>query len=259
MPVPPLRLALLQANSAAGDVDTALSTLEPALRAAGAAGATILVAPETWLPGYNCPDIPARALPRGGAWQTRLAAACRAANCGLVVGYAEAAGETVYNSAVALGPDGSELAHYRKIQLFGPREAALYRPGDAYSIFDFAGQKCALLICYDIEFAEHNAALADAGVTLILVPTANMLPFTHVMRATVPAMAANHGLTIVYANYCGQEGDLNYAGGSLIAGPHGEIIAQAGETPALLIADLPPRDPARLSSQSQDFRAVPKL
>ena len=83
-----------------------------------------------------------------------------------------------------------------------------------------------------------------------------MLPFTHVARATVPAMAANHGVSIVYANYCGVEGNLAYAGGSLIAGPHGEVLAQAGSTPSLLIADLPPRDPALLSSQAADFRAI---
>jgi 5-aminopentanamidase len=42
----------------------------------------------------------------------------------------------------------------------------------------------------------------------------------------------------------------------LIAGPHGEISVQAGTGPALLIVDLPARDPARLSTQAQDFRKV---
>ena len=83
-----------------------------------------------------------------------------------------------------------------------------------------------------------------------------MQPFTHVARHTVPAMAANHGVTIVYANYCGTEGDLTYVGGSLIAGPHGEILAQAGDTPALLVADIPARDPARLSTQAADLRTL---
>lgn len=256
MPNSPLRVALMQAASPAGDIDAAMAALEPALLAAGAAGAAMLVVPETWLPGYNSPRIAELALVAGAAWQDRLAAMCRHAGCGLVLGYAEAAGDAVYNAALALAADGSVLARYRKIQLYGPREAAIYRPGDAYAVFDLAGIKAALLICYDIEFAPHVAALASAGVTLILVPTANMLPFTHVMTATVPAMAANHGVAIVYANYCGVEGDLTYAGGSLIAGPHGEVVAQAGSGPTLLIADLPTRDPARLSSQAQDFRGL---
>jgi predicted amidohydrolase len=69
-------------------------------------------------------------------------------------------------------------------------------------------------------------------------------------------MAANHGLAIAYANFCGSEGDLTYAGGSVIAGPHGEVLARAGAGPALLIADLPPRDPARLSTQAADLRRL---
>ncbi|GLS85600.1 carbon-nitrogen hydrolase [Cypionkella aquatica] len=254
--MPDLRLALMQAASPAGDCAAAFAAAEHGLRAAGAAGANVLVVPESFAPGYNSDAIAALALARGDAWQDRLAAACRAANCGLVFGYAERDGDAIYNAALALGPDGAELAHYRKIQLYGAREASIYQSGDAYVSFDLAGHKAALLICYDVEFAPHIAALAAAGVTVLLVPTANMLPYTHVMRATVPAMAANHGMTIVYANYCGIEGDLNYAGGSLIVGADGDVLAQAGMGPALLVADVPAVDAARLSSQARDYRVV---
>lgn len=254
--MPDLRLALMQATSPAGDCGAAFAATEHGLRAAGAAGANMLVVPESFAPGYNSDAIAELALTRGGAWQDRLALACRDAGCGLVFGYAERDGLAVYNAALALGPDGAELAHYRKIQLYGPRESAIYRPGDAYVSFNLAGHKAGLLICYDVEFAPHIAAMAAAGVTVLLVPTANMLPYTHVMRATVPAMAANHGITIVYANYCGTEGDLTYAGGSLIVGADGDVLAQAGMGPALLVADVPKVDPARLSSQARDYRII---
>lgn len=224
------------------------------MRAAAAAGADVLVAPEVFLPGYNCATIDGLTL--GDAVLQRLSQAANTTRTALVFGYAEAAGGRVYNAALCLGPDGETLAHYRKIQLYGPREKAIYTAGDGFVTFDLAGRKMALLICYDIEFAPHVAALADRGVEAILVPTANMAPFTHVIRHTVPAMAANHGLAIAYANYCGVEGDLTYVGGSLIAGPHGEVLAQAGEHPALLIADVPGVDPARISTQSVDFRKI---
>lgn len=250
------RLALLQCPSPSGDVELAFAEIATALNAAGAAGAQVLVAPEAILPGYNVETIAAFAQCRDGAWVKRLVTMCRTAKCGVVLGYAERDGDRVYNAAICIDSNGEICAHYRKIQLYGPREKAIYTAGTGYQIFDFMGQKTALLICYDIEFAPHIAALAALGVGLILVPTANMQPFTHVCTATVPAMAANHGISIVYANYCGPEADLIYCGRSLIVGPHGEVVAQAGEQPALLIADLPPRDPARLSTQSQDYRAV---
>ncbi len=251
-----MRLAVLQPTSPAGNAAQALATLGPALIAAGAAGATALVAPETYLPGYNSDAIHSLAQPRGGAWHRALATLARNAGCALVTGYAERDGATVHNAAVAFDATGAEVAHFRKLQLYGPREAALYVPGKAYCTFTLGATKAALLICYDIEFDAHVAALAALGVTTILVPTANMAPFTHVIRHTVPAMAANHGLSIAYANYCDTEGDLTYVGGSLIAGPHGEVLAQAGDHPALLIADIPPPDPTRLSTQATDLRRI---
>jgi len=251
-----MRLAVLQSPSPEGDLDAALVTVERALTAAGAAGADALVVPEVFLPGYNLADLAAQALADGAPALRRLGAAAAAAGTALVLGYAEAQGARVYNTALCIGPDGRDCARYRKVQLYGPREKAIYTPGDAYVTFTLAGRKAALLICYDIEFAPHVAALATLGTEVILVPTANMTPFSHVVRHTVPAMAANHGLAIAYANYCGSERDLTYVGGSLIVGPHGEVLAQAGDHPALLIADVPDIDPERISTQARDFRAI---
>ena len=75
-------------------------------------------------------------------------------------------------------------------------------------------------------------------------------------KKIISRLRGYHGVTIAYANYCGTEGDLTYVGGSLIVGPHGEVLAQAGQFPALLIADIPPRDTSRLSTQSRDLRKV---
>ena len=249
-----MRLALWQGTSPAADIDTACAEAEAALTAASALGAAALVLPEIWLPGYNQPNIPARALPLDSPPLRRLAAAARHHSTALVTGYAERDGDRLYNSAACFGPDGALLCNYRKVQLYGPREQALFTTGDRLPIFRIGEETVAILICYDVEFAPHVKSVADRGATVILCPTANMLPFTHVADHTVPAMAANHGLAIAYANYCGTEGDLTYTGRSTIAGPHGEILARAGETPALLVADIPRRDPARLSTQSADLK-----
>lgn len=251
-----MRIALWQGHSPAADLTRALAEAEAALAAAAAMGAAVLVLPELWLPGYNVAGLPAHALPPDAPALRRLSQAAARAGCALVLGYAEQAGGRLFNAAIAFGPDGATLAQYRKLQLYGPREKALFTPGDTYATFALAGETAALMICYDVEFAPHVAALAARGARLVLCPTANMQPFTHVPDRTVPAMAANHGIAIAYANYCGTEGALAYTGHSLLAGPHGEILARAGEGPALLIADLPPRDAARLSTQGQDLRLV---
>jgi hypothetical protein len=119
------RLALMQAPSPAGDIEAGFAALRPALQAAGAAGAALLVVPESWLPGYNSDRIAELAL-GGEAWFDRLADLCRAAGCGVVIGYAERVGDVVYNAALAMGADGVVLARYRKIQLFGAREEKIF-------------------------------------------------------------------------------------------------------------------------------------
>lgn len=251
-----MKIALWQGTSPAADLERACAQAEAALTAAAAMGAAAMVLPEVWLQGYNQPDIATRALALDSPPLHRLAQAARTTATALVVGYAERDCDAIYNSAACFGPDGTLVANHRKLQLYGPRERALYTAGNTYTTFRLGTENAAILICYDIEFAPHIKHLADLGVTVILAPTANMAPFSHVVRHTVPAMAANHGVAIAYANYCGTEGDLAYVGGSLITGPHGEILAQAGDTPSLLVTELPPRDPARLSTQATDQRAI---
>jgi 5-aminopentanamidase len=251
-----LRLALWQGPSPAGDIDAAFADLAAALAAAAAMGARMLVAPEVFLPGYNHPDIAALAQPRGGDWHRCLASMVGGRGCGLTVGYAERAGDRLFNSAVTFDATGTEVAHYRKLQLYGPREAAIYTPGDAYTIFDLGGIRTALMICYDIEFAAHLRALALDGVRLVLCPTANMEPNGHVSRLVVPAHAINHGQTLVYANFSGIEGDLTYGGASVIVGADGAVLAQAGPGPALLVADVVPPDPRLLQTQVVDYVSV---
>lgn len=252
-----ITIAIWQGPARTDDTGAALADLRGALRGAAAVGGRLLVAPEIFFPGYNSQTIPAQAQPRGGDWHGALAGLCREAGCGLVVGYAERDGDRVYNSAVAFDAAGQEVAHYRKTQLFGPREKAIYAPGDALSVFDLDGIRAAILICYDVEFAPLVRSLAEQGVELLLVPTANPEPNIHVSRLVVPAHAINHRMTIAYANFCGTEGDITYCGGSTIVAPDAAILGFAGPAPALLTADLSrPADTALLQAQIADYRPI---
>ncbi len=252
-----MKLVVCQCPSPAGRVDDAFARVAEVLATARAAGAEAALLPELFLPGYNHPQVAALAQPLGGDWHLRLAGLVREAGVALILGFAERAGEQVYNSALALGPDGATLGHYRKVQLFGPREQAIFTPGVGFSSFPLGGRHAAMMVCYDVEFSGHVARLAARGVDLILVPTANMDPFDHVSRYVVPAHAVNHAVTIAYANYCGAECDLGYCGGSLIAGPDGMPIVRAGRGEATLIADLDAQiEVDRLSTQRADFRPV---
>jgi len=109
------------------------------------------------------------------------------------------------------------------------------------------GVPVGILICYDIEFPEPVRTLALDGAAIVLVPTALTRPYGFVAHTLVPARAWEDQVFVVYADRCGSEGDLDYVGLSTIAGPDGKIVAQAGDSETLLIAeiDLDARERAR--------------
>ncbi|MCL4069198.1 carbon-nitrogen hydrolase family protein [Pseudomonas sp. GX19020] len=257
-----MKVALWQAKPTNGNIEAAFSAICTQLQAAATAGAKLLLAPELLLPGYNRPDLhESLSQPLDGAWITRLREMAARAGCGICLGWAERDGDTVYNAATTISPDGAVLAHYRKVQLFGPMERRSFRPGDQLCpVFELEGRKLAMLVCYDIEFPAHAAALARNGAGLILVPTANPAGFEHVQRILVPARAHEGNCTVAYANLTGPEGDLTFGGLSVIAGPDGQPLATAGARgEALLIVDLAASDavPEDLrSAQTADFRPV---
>tara|TARA_R110000868_G_scaffold165328_6_gene398514 strand:- start:91797 stop:92609 length:813 start_codon:yes stop_codon:yes gene_type:complete len=266
-----MKIALYQGPPTDGDIERTLSRINSQLHAAATAGATMVVFPELFLPGYNRPDLhPRLAQTQGGAWIEHLSSMAINAKCGLTIGWAERDGDgqnedddansddhhgnTIYNAATCIDANGKMIGHYRKIQLFGPMENQSFCPGTDYCVFDLNGIRTALLICYDVEFAPHVRALADRGVKLILVPTANPKGFEHVSRVMVPARATEMSVTIVYANYCGTEQGLEFAGRSLIVGPDANIIASAGTSETLLVAAITnPINSALLSTQLSDF------
>ena len=253
-----MKLALYQGPSPAGDPEAAFETIEGKLLAASAAGASMAVFPELFLPGYNQPQLhPSLAQPQGGPWEGRLAALARQAGCGLTIGWAERDGERLYNAAGCFDDQGRKLAHYRKLQLFGEMEQSIFTPGADYALFNLNGVRTALLICYDVEFAPHCRALKERGAELLLVPTANPAGFGHVSDILLPARAVETNMTIAYANYCGADNGLAFGGGSLAIAPDSEILAKAGRAEALLITDLgsvEALDTTRISTQIHDYR-----
>ncbi|MEP3441000.1 MAG: carbon-nitrogen hydrolase family protein [Sulfitobacter sp.] len=253
-----LKLALFQGSPSMGDPTSALVTLRQQVQAAAAAGARMLVVPELFLPGYNQPDLHIRsAQPAGGPWEEQVRSFAIETGCGITFGWAERDGDKVYNTVSTFDGEGALLGRYRKIQLFGEMEPRSFTPGDSYCVFDFEGVKTALLICYDVEFPQHIKVMAEQGVRLLLAPCANPAGFEHVSDHMLPAQAAAMGLSILYCNYCGVEGDIAYAGGSLLVGPDAQFSAKAGRSETLMIVEFNDNIPDFLrTTQLSDYRKV---
>jgi len=221
--------------------EQALAALDRAAGRARAKGAHLILTPEMSLGGYNIgPDRCQSLAASAGTLIDALKTIARKHRIALVVGLALAGPDKPLNGVIVVDRDGAERHRYHKTHLFGAVDRAQFTPGSALSgvvmLNDWA---IGLGICYDIEFPELARALALEGADLILVPTANMVPFDSVATRLVPARAEENAIYVAYANYIGTEGQFTYGGLSCVCGPDGEDLARAGrDTPDLLIAEL---------------------
>jgi deaminated glutathione amidase len=120
------------------------------------------------------------------------------------------------------------------------RESAHCRPGSKAVLADLPFGRLGLSICYDLRFPQLYRALATAGAEFIAVPAA----FTrqtgqahwHVL---LRARAIETGAFVLAATQGGlHENGRATFGHSLIVSPWGEILAEAGEEPGVIFADL---------------------
>ncbi|MDY0835836.1 carbon-nitrogen hydrolase family protein [Pseudomonas sp. SED1] len=235
-----MRVALYQCPPLPLDVAGNLKRLHQL--AQEATDADLLVLPEMFLTGYNIgvEAVGALAEAQDGPSAQSIAALAKNSGVAILYGYPERGADgQIYNAVQLIDANGQRLCNYRKTHLFGDLDNSMFSAGDDdFPLVELNGWKLGFLICYDLEFPENTRRLALAGAELILVPTANMMPFDFVADVTVRARAFENQCYVAYANYCGQEGEIQYCGQSSIAAPDGQRIAQAGLDEALIVGTL---------------------
>jgi len=240
-----MRLALMQAPPTVTPA-RAVNRLSDAAAEAKASGADLLVTPEMYLSGYAVGraalDERESALD-AGLWAAAAEIAAKH-KIAILVGGPEVGG---FNTVAFFDATGELVSSYRKTHLYGDVDRAQFTAGDSLSeVFEFCGLRCALAICFDIEFPELARSLARRGAEVLLVPTANMQPYTGVATRLVPARAHENGVAIGYANFTGPDGTFDYCGLSCIVGPNGEDLARASDATGLVIADIDRDDVTRV-------------
>ncbi|MET3810725.1 nitrilase-related carbon-nitrogen hydrolase [Arthrobacter sp. UYEF3] len=249
-------LALMQAKSVVLDVAANCAAVEEAARAASEAGAQLLLTPELFPVGYAPRRLRAAFDPTTlPAIRGVLAGTARRHNIALVYSLPAVTPAGEWNiSATLVNESGDELLSYSKVHLFGPEERAAFAPAaEAPEVVVFHGFKTALVICYDIEFPESARAAALRGAELLLVPTALAGAFDAVPEVLVRARALENQLTVAYANHSGVEAGSEFHGGSIVAGPDGNVLAAAGAGVELLFAEV--GEPAKPAGDTADSGA----
>jgi len=230
-------LACAQFAASPADVSGNLGTIDRLAREAAARGASIVVFPELSLSGYLPPgEIERYAVAVDGSEMSRVAETARAERIAIAVGFAERASDgRRYSSIAVIGADGTVAAVRRKAHLFG-QEPLWAAPAESAEAFDACGARCGAWVCYDTRFPELARRLALDGATLGLVAAAWMGPADE-WELAVPSRAMDNGIYVAAAALQGEGRGYAFRGTSMVADPHGRVLARGGEGDAVIVAE----------------------
>ncbi|MFE3541900.1 carbon-nitrogen hydrolase family protein [Nocardia sp. NPDC059177] len=231
-----------------------LSSLREHLRAAVAAGARVVLAPEYSMFAVTRLDerVVAAAEPLDGPFTTGLAALAAEFGVWLVAGVVERPApdsRRISNTLVAHGPGGDLLAVYRKVHLydaFGHLESDVVAAGPlvAPATFTVDGVIFGMQTCFDLRFPEGCRRVAAAGAHVLLLPAqwipgpAKIDQWTTLLRAR----AIENTVYVAAADQCAPRG----AGASMIVDPAGAVLGELGDEPGVLVAGIDPAHLARV-------------
>lgn len=258
-----MRVAAVQLNSN-GDKARNLAAAERQVRAAAADGAELVALPEKWnllapgddlLAGAEALDGPSLTAARG--WARELGIHLLA---GSIAERGE--GEKAFNTSVLIGPDGLDLATYRKIHMFDVdaggvsyRESEHERPGSEIVTAPVGELIAGLSICYDLRFPELFRILAVRGARLLAVPSA----FTAATgrdhwEVLLRARAIENQAFVLAPNQVGAAPPhFDSYGHSAIVDPWGRVLAEAADGDGFVVTDLD------LSAQDEVRESLPAL
>ncbi len=175
----------------------------------------------------------------------------------IVVGFYEVHENRLYNSALyaALGGKDAGIVHvHRKIFLptYGVfDEERFVEAGKEVRAFDTRWGRAAMLVCEDAWHSLTGTLAALDGAQVILVPSATpgrgLQPSPNGQRPAnlerwerlAQGIAEEHGVYVAVCHLVGFEGGKGFAGGSVLLGPRGDLIAEGPVfEPAIIAATL---------------------
>jgi len=232
--------------------------LKTMVKEAAANGANLVLTPEYCLmmdgSGRVMRDT---ALPAdGGATLTELQALAHELQIWLLVGSLtlKTDEERIVNRSFLIAADGTVVATYDKIHMFDVtlpdgkviRESSSYRPGERAVIASTPWGKLGMTVCYDLRFPQLYRALAQQGAEFIAVPSSfqRQTGKAH-WHTLLKARAIENAAYLFAPAMCGEHaGNRQTYGHALIVDPWGEVLADGGEEPGIVYAEI---DPARVA------------
>lgn len=244
---PGVRVAAVQFE-AGPDVEENVERMVRRIEDAAAGGTDLVVLPEIWNVGYFAFDrYEAGAEPVDGPTMTRLRDLAHDLgvylHTGSVVerdGDGGGSGADLYNTSGLVGPDGSLLATYRKVHLFGygSEEQERLTPGERVVTVETDLATFGLSTCYDLRYPLMYRSVVDRGVDVFLVASAWPNARLEHWQLLTRTRALESQAFLVAANLAGTNGGVDLAGRSVVVDPWGVPVANAGRGERTAFADV---------------------
>lgn len=136
----------------------------------------------------------------------------------------ERADGKIFNTAPVIDPSGNVIARYRKMFPWYPYEQGV-TPGDSFCVFDVPEVgKFGVSICFDSWFPEITRTLAFMGAEVVINPSLTNTVDRDVELSIARANAAMNQCYFFNVNGAGSMS----LGRSIVCGPGGEVLHQAG-------------------------------
>ena len=222
----------LQFDVKSGDIDSNFSRVEQGLAEIAAScdqiSPGIIVLPELWATGFAYEKLPELSgkIP---ALLENLQTLSEKYKVNIGGSLPEYSQHSYYNTLFITEP--KELpGTYRKQCLFSPmQEDSFFTPGTEPRPIQTAQGPIGALVCYDLRFPELLREQTTHGADLVVVSAQWPAARLDHWRILVQARAIENQMFVVAANRCGTTGDTTFGGHSMIVGPNGSILLEAGE------------------------------
>ena len=253
-----MRVALVQFDFSAEEPFTdrigRISSMAAAQR-----GADLVVLPELWPNGgFTYDNWQQTAQPIDGEVVQAMRDCARSLGCHLHAGsFVERhADGSLTNTSVLLDGEGSTVAVYRKVHLFGfgEGEPKLMSAGTDVVVAKCEIGNIGLTTCYDLRFPELYRRLVDNGAELVVVPAAWPEARIDHWSVLARARAIENQMVVVAVNTAGTHGGKRMGGRSVVIDARGVALAEAGTDEQVITAEI---DLSAVSSWRHDFPVLP--
>jgi predicted amidohydrolase len=252
-----MKLAMAQMKNE-GSVEQNLAKSLDLIHQAAAQGADLILFPEVQLteffPQYPRQDVQSYGIKLDSEIVTAFRKACARNHIAAVPNLYWKENGKFYDASLFIDRTGTvmgiqKMVHIAQAEQF--YEQDYYAPSDTgFQVFDTKWGKIGIVVCFDRHYPESIRTESLMGAELILIPTVNTKSEPlEMFEWEVRVQAFQNSVAIAMCNRVGTEGEMEFAGESLLTDANGSIVVKADDIEQLIIAEIDLQMASQIRSQ----------